>query len=108
MFYLTDLSQCAGSVRVFRLSELRVIQRLTGEIFGYQWLFRLDFGKSALTFAVKSEAERARWLQSVQAAIRRPLKIVDAIEHVNLVDFGKQKLPGPAWPHSGRSLTSLD
>ena len=44
----------------------------------------------------------------MQAAIRRPLKIVDAIEHVNLVDFGKQKLPGPAWPHSGRSLTSLD
>ena len=108
-FYVTDLSEGKISAgRSFRLSDLRAIVRVNGEVFGYQALFRLDFGKSALTFASKNMAERDRWLQAVQRTVRRPLKIVDEVERVDLVDFGGRGLPGPAWPHSGRSLTSLD
>lgn len=107
-FYLTDLSLGGGAGRSFRLADLRAIVRVTGDIFGYQALFRLDFGSSALTFAAKDESERDYWLRVVQAAMRRPLKIVDVTERVDMVDFGSKKLPGPAWPHSGRSLTSLD
>ena len=107
-FYLTDLSSGGGPGLSFRIADLRTIVRLTGEIFGYQALFRLDFGGSALTFATRDESERDRWLRAVQAAVRTPLKIVDAVEQVDMVDFGSKKLPGPAWPHSGRSLTSLD
>ena len=107
-FYVVDLTVAGGRQRSFRLADIRNIYRVTGEIFGYRALFRLDFGASALTFAARSDTERDHWLRAVQAAVRRPAKIVDVVESVDLVDFGDRGLPGPAWPHSGRSLTSLD